>query len=59
MSGKGLGLPIYEIKLFCTIRPHLDHANNQKPKYGFYKGSNLKGLKKGSNLKGLKMSDFS
>ena len=36
--------------LFFTMRPHLDHANNQKPKYGWYKGS---------NLEGLKMSDFS
>jgi len=36
--------------LFFTIRPHLDHANNQKPKYGWYKGL---------NLEGLKMSDFS
>jgi len=36
--------------LFFTIRPHLDHVNNQKPKYGWYKGS---------NLEGLKMSDFS
>ena len=36
--------------LFFTIRPHLDHANNQKLKYGWYKGS---------NLEGLKISDFS
>jgi len=35
--------------LFLTTRPHIDHANNQNPKYGWYKGS---------NLEGLKMSDF-
>jgi len=30
--------------LFFTIRIHLDHANNQKSKYGWYKGSKLEGL---------------
>jgi len=35
--------------LYFTIRPHLDKANNQKPKYGWYKSS---------NLEGWKMSDF-
>jgi len=35
---------------FFTIRPLLDYANNLKPKYGWYKGS---------TLEGLKMSDFS
>ena len=28
-----------------TIRSHLDNANDQKQKYGWYKGSNLEGLK--------------
>jgi len=28
-----------------TIRSHFDNANDQKQKYGWYKGSNLEGLK--------------
>ena len=42
------GADVYKeslLLLFFTIRPHLDHANNQKPKYAWYKVLNFEGLK--------------